>query len=88
MADAIDDMKIRISRHGKGDGDEEEVKEESVSEFAARINTYVTIAIRMHPNRSRDQYKEELVYEARKNLIAEFFAATTLKKCENNDCRA
>lgn len=89
IANSVEDMKIKVTRNeGEEEEDEETVTEESVADFSRRVNMYVALSMRMHPERSRDQYKDEMVYQARKNLIAEFLAATALKKCRNNDCQA
>ena len=68
------------------DGDT--IEEQSVEEFSRRINMYVAIMLRANPGAARDCYKDGLVYRARKDIIAEFLAATALKRCQHKDCGA
>ncbi|KAL5507950.1 hypothetical protein ACEPAH_5568 [Sanghuangporus vaninii] len=86
---AIDDMRIKVSRASEDEGEDEETNEgESLEEFTKRINLLVWLSIRANPESRRDHYKEGLVYQARKDVIAEFLSATDRKKCENKDCKA
>ncbi|KAL5527693.1 hypothetical protein ACEPAG_6494 [Sanghuangporus baumii] len=88
-AQAIDDMRIRVSRAGEDeDEDEETNEEESLEEFTKRVNLLVWLSIRANPESGRDHYKEGLVYQARKDVIAEFLSVTCRRKCENKDCNA
>ncbi|KAH8118620.1 beta and beta-prime subunits of DNA dependent RNA-polymerase [Phellopilus nigrolimitatus] len=87
-AKALDDMHVRVPRNQDEDEGEETVTEESLADFAMRINLFVAIAIRMHPLNKRDHYKDGLVYQARKTVINDFLNGTALKKCQNDGCRA
>ena len=48
-----------------------------------RINDYVDTAFKVHGKRQRDAYKDELVFQARKEVITEFLKYAMLKKCAN-----
>lgn len=48
-----------------------------------RINDYVETAFKVHGKRQRDAYKDELVFQARKEVITEFLKYAMLKKCAN-----
>ena len=65
-----------------GYGDEEE--DESVEEFEQRLNLYVAAVLRQASSSKRDDYKDGLVYQHRKNTISQFLkAAVNFKKCAN-----
>ncbi|TFK43688.1 hypothetical protein BDQ12DRAFT_702711 [Crucibulum laeve] len=66
--------------------EEPEVPDETPQEFMARINLYVAIHLGRAPTNKRDNYKDGLVYQTRKDLINEFLKNTILKKCQNADC--
>jgi len=91
----VDDLhlKVKIAK-GKGkaadeEGDvemeEDDTPDETAEQFMARINLYVSIHLSRTTN-SRDEYKSELAYTIRKDLIQEFLRNTLLKKCQNSDC--
>lgn len=48
-----------------------------------RINDYVEKAFKVHGKGQRDAYKNELVFQARKEVITEFMKYAMLKKCAN-----
>lgn len=48
-----------------------------------RINDFVEIAFKAYGKTQRDAYKDELVFQARKEVITEFLKYTMLKRCAN-----
>ncbi|KAJ7752736.1 hypothetical protein DFH07DRAFT_1061572 [Mycena maculata] len=60
--------------------------DETVDEYATRVNLYVAIHLGRAPASKRDHYKDGLVYKARKDLINEFLKASFKGKCENEGC--
>ncbi|KAF9491362.1 beta and beta-prime subunits of DNA dependent RNA-polymerase [Pleurotus eryngii] len=91
-AQGIDEIHIRVSGLGKrgvpqDDDESAEVSEESFEDFQKRINLYVLLHLQRTENK-RDNYKDGQVYQARKQLIAEFLKTTTLNKCHNEGCFA
>ena len=66
----------------------EDLLDETGESFEARINSYVRIHLSRSPGSNRDNYKDGLVYQARKDLVTEFLKATILKKCQNERCLA
>jgi len=78
-ADKSDDQK---------DAQMEDVPVETEENFMQRISLYVAVHLsRVGPNK-RDDYKDTLVYQARKEILNEFLKASMLKSCQNNDCRS
>lgn len=84
---------------GEGEGSEEEEEEDTASakqgddvpdekphEFIARVNLYVAVHLSRAPTSRRDDYKDGLVFQTRKELIQEFLRTTLSSKCHNNDC--
>ena len=68
--------------------DEEDLAQKQMQGLILKIHTYVTINLLRHRERNRDEYKDSVVYQARKEVIADFFLSMTLKKCQNERCRA
>jgi hypothetical protein len=66
----------------KGEGGAEK-SQEDVSMNLQRINDYVENAFRFHGKGQRDAYKDELVFQTRKEVIAEFLKYAMVKKCTN-----
>ncbi|KAF8631582.1 hypothetical protein AX15_002332 [Amanita polypyramis BW_CC] len=66
--------------------EETEVPGETEDDFMRRINLYVAVHLTRAPSSKRDDYKDVLVYQARKSIFNEFLKATMLKKCQNRDC--
>jgi DNA-directed RNA polymerase I subunit RPA1 len=64
-----------------GDGPEEAKDEVALN--IQRINDYVEKAFKVHGRGQRDAYKNELVFQTRKEVITEFLKYTMLKKCAN-----
>ncbi|KIY49422.1 RNA polymerase I largest subunit [Fistulina hepatica ATCC 64428] len=77
MADAKDEDVL--------EGDD---REETVDNYITRIRKYVEYALHSAPASTRDQYKDGLVYQARKEVIHDFLRSTALKKCQKSDCGA
>ncbi|KAJ7498705.1 hypothetical protein FB451DRAFT_1202781 [Mycena latifolia] len=72
-------------------GDEQEeagvaVLDETLEQFAMRVNLYVAVHLGRAPASSRDHYKDGMVYKARKDLINEFLKASFTSKCQNGGC--
>ncbi|KAG9317499.1 hypothetical protein JVU11DRAFT_1703 [Chiua virens] len=77
----VDDIQLALA----GD-DDDDSRDESVEEFEKRIQLYVSIQLSRASSSKRDHYKNELVYQARKELILDFIKTTISKKCHN--CQA
>ncbi|KAF9782967.1 hypothetical protein BJ322DRAFT_1008844 [Thelephora terrestris] len=78
-AEKVDEMQLHKAK-------DEESAEEAKDEVALnvqRINDYVETAFKVHGKGSRDAYKNELVFQTRKEVITEFLKYTMLKKCAN-----
>lgn len=72
----------------QNDAHMEDVPVETEEQFTRRINLYVAVHLaRVGPSK-RDDYKDTLVYQARKDILSEFLKASMLKSCQNNDCRS
>lgn len=91
----VDDIHLRVgkkkSKTSGAEGeemieDEEDVPDETTSEFTARINLYVAIHLARAPKNTRDSYKDGLIYQTRKDLINDFLRSCITKKCQNGDC--
>ena len=66
----------------------EDVTVETEEQFTRRISLYVAVHLaRVGPDK-RDDYKDTLVYQTRKEVLNEFLKASMLKSCQNNDCRS
>ncbi len=73
----------------KADNDmqvDEDESQETEDEFLSRVDKYVNIHLNSASSSKRDNYKDNLVYQARKDLISEFLKSTILKRCQNGDC--
>jgi hypothetical protein len=68
------------------DANEPEVPDETPQEFMTRINVYVAIHFHRASSSKRDNYKDGLVYQTRKDIINDFLKSCILKKCQNGDC--
>ncbi|KAJ7682575.1 hypothetical protein DFH06DRAFT_1161561 [Mycena polygramma] len=71
--------------------DDEEVQgmamvDETLEQFAMRVNLYVAVHLGRSPDSQRDHYKDGLVFKARKDLINEFLKASFTTKCQNEGC--
>lgn len=83
----LDDLNLAGTKGGGEDDDDEDEQLETYEAFETRINAFVALHIRQSSS-SRDSYKEGLVYQERKNLIAQFIKSTHSKKCQNPSCGA
>lgn len=67
------------------EGSEEE-EAETAHDFEKRVNAFVNANLKRAPTSKRDNYKDGLVYQARKDIISEFLKAIVArKKCLNCD---
>ncbi|KDQ64322.1 hypothetical protein JAAARDRAFT_187666 [Jaapia argillacea MUCL 33604] len=80
----------RMQRHSKkkkgieeDDSDEDESDSESLQAYKDRLNAFVILNLHRARGSTRDQYKDTLVYQARRDLVTEFLKATITKKCHN-----
>ena len=97
-ANGVDDLHLITSRKAKnrephGEAEQEDVNMEDAEapgetedQFVRRINLYVAVCLARAPSSKRDDYKDILVYQARKEVISQFLKAAMLKKCLNRDC--
>ncbi|KAF5387629.1 hypothetical protein D9615_000576 [Tricholomella constricta] len=100
-AQGVDDIHIRVSgkmpsrkkKSGEDDDSDEDLTEErpnvpdeTVDQFMMRVNLYVAVHLSRASSSKRDNYKDGLVYQTRKDLIHEVLKATLLNKCQNADC--
>ena len=83
----MDDMHIAGGKGGEDDDDDDEPVE-TYEQFEKRVNTFVAVSILKHSPTKRDDYKDGLVFQERKNLIAQFMKSTHAKKCPNSSCGA
>lgn len=84
-ANSVDDIHIRVKKStGDDEGEEEEEgSDETVEEFEQRINLFVHAHLYRASGSKRDDYKDGVVYNTRKEVIAEFIKSTILQKCTN-----
>ncbi len=78
-ADALDEIhiKVKVAEKDKGEGETlegEDDSEETIHDFEKRINLFVLVQIRQFSNRTRDSYKDGLVYQARKAVLCRFLS--------------
>ncbi|KAG8969893.1 hypothetical protein FRC03_000139 [Tulasnella sp. 419] len=77
----LDDVQPAIA-FKENSGDIEDDIEESMEDFEKRVNLYVAVCLRKANGTKRDDYKDGLVYQLRKDLILDFVkTASTFKKC-------
>jgi hypothetical protein len=81
----VDDLRLHVRR---STGDDNDAPEESPEAFQQRVELFVSVHLARASTSKRDHYKDTLVYQTRKNLIAEFLKATIMRKCNNNGCHA
>ena len=84
-AKSIDGLQQRISTKAEDD-EEEEGDDESDEDFIKRIKLFTAVHLHRASSSKRDDYKDNLVFQARKELIAEFLRNSILKTCQNADC--
>ena len=83
----MDDIHQQTKKNKDEDEDE---SMESLDDFQKRINLFVEV--HLHRARAkgnkRDHYKDALVFQARRDLINEFWKVIQAKKCQNKGCAA
>ncbi|KAA1473475.1 beta and beta-prime subunits of DNA dependent RNA-polymerase [Dentipellis sp. KUC8613] len=88
----LDDIRMATRRKADlADDDEgaDDTPEETLEAFEARVHAYVLLCLHRASGSRRDDYKDSLVYQARKDAIVEFLrAAVGVRKCQNADCGA
>lgn len=78
----VDDIQMKLA---SADATEDS-QYETVEEFQKRVDLYVAIHLTRASSSKRDHYKNELVYQARKEVILDFLRIAMSKTCQN--CRA
>lgn len=81
-AEALNDLQQRLSESKDVDNDNEDSADESDSDYIKRINLFVAVQLHRASSSKRDDYKDGVVYQTRKNIITDF-----LKSCISNSCR-
>lgn len=86
-AKALDEL-LLVEPKAKGTEDEKEDDGEAV--IIERINHYVELQLQQDPQAKRGDYKDGMVYQARKAAIEEFLqlALASSKKCQRKQCGA
>ncbi|TFK55537.1 beta and beta-prime subunits of DNA dependent RNA-polymerase [Heliocybe sulcata] len=80
----VDEIRRATRRKGDADDDDnDEVSEESIESFEWRVSAYVQTILLTRQGRTRDDYKDPAVYQARKDLMLDFLKGTITKKCQN-----
>lgn len=77
---------VQRKQNAAGEDEEEVETAESLEAFQHRVNLYVALQLQKASSSTRDSYKDEQVYQMRKEIIGDFIKATILKKCKNSDC--
>lgn len=79
---SIDDIQQRTS-----DADDEDdvgdIHSESDEDFIKRVMLFVAVHLHRAFSSKRDDYKDNLVYQARKEVIQEFLRKAISKSCQN-----
>lgn len=78
-AHAVDDIHIQPRSETAAEDDQDETEEE----FEKRIELYVAIHLSRASSSKRDHYKNELVYQARKEVILDFLKTSISKTCHH-----
>jgi hypothetical protein len=92
-AQGVDDLVIRAggvvqdnSRPDQaGPSQKKSEADETPEQFMLRINLYVAVHLNRASDSQRDNYKDALVYQARKDVINEFLKTALIPKCLNCD---
>ncbi|KZS97882.1 beta and beta-prime subunits of DNA dependent RNA-polymerase [Sistotremastrum niveocremeum HHB9708] len=74
---SLDDLQMKA---GQKEGED---AEETFENFEKRVNLYVMVHLMRAAERGRDNYKDTVVYKARKDLMDQFFKDVNTKKCRN-----
>ncbi|KAF8522225.1 hypothetical protein BU17DRAFT_45191 [Hysterangium stoloniferum] len=100
-AKSIDELQQRVPEQketgkGKGkDGDDDSSDTEDKpgggpietdKEFIKRVKLFVSVHLYRASSSKRDDYKDSLVYQARKDVISEFLRSSIVSTCQNEDC--
>ncbi|KIJ44014.1 hypothetical protein M422DRAFT_228619 [Sphaerobolus stellatus SS14] len=85
-AKSVDDLHQRVSEKSTEMEEEDDSQDETDEEFIKRIQLFVAIHLHRASGTTRNDYKDNLVYQARKELINEFLRNSILKTCQNGDC--
>lgn len=78
-AHGVDDIKMKLASVDAA----EDSEDETVEEFEKRLELYVAIYLARASSSKRDHYKNELVYQARKEVILDFIRIAISKTCRN-----
>jgi DNA-directed RNA polymerase I subunit RPA1 len=84
-ASALNNLHVKLKSKEQNSGADAET--ESLEAFEQRVEAFVQLSL-LHASGSRDNYKHNLVFQARKDLIQEILKASLLKKCQNPGCGA
>ncbi|KAF8580902.1 beta and beta-prime subunits of DNA dependent RNA-polymerase [Ramaria rubella] len=98
-AKGVDDLQQRISKSSgdKNEDDEDDegqgssegkVADETEEEFIKRVKLFVAVHLHRASSSKRGDYKDNLVYQTRKEVITDFLKSTILKSCQNDGCGA
>ncbi len=79
---------ISKSKGNNKEDDQDDINfdESAVQECLDRIETHVRLSLQGASSSKRDDYKQELVYKYRKQMIKRLFQDSRIKRCMN--CRA
>lgn len=81
-AHGVDDIQIQLRSVDVTDDSQDETEQE----FEKRVELYVAIHLSRASSSKRDHYKNELVHQARKEVILDFLRIAISKTCQN--CQA
>jgi hypothetical protein len=86
-AKSVDDINI-VNGKIKDEGEENTDQDEQV--IISRVELYVKTQLFLAPQSNRGDYKDGMVYQARKAAIEDFlrYALGTTKKCQRKQCGA
>lgn len=76
-------MTVGTARRASDEEDEEDEEDANLDDFEARANLFVKMSLQRASGSKRDDYKDNMVYQARKDTIAQFQKLMMAKKCAN-----
>jgi hypothetical protein len=85
-AEGIDDLHQR-NVQGEDEDDNNDVSE-SGEDFIKRVKLYVAVHLHRASSSKRDDYKDTLVYQTRKQVIQDCLRRAITKSCQNANCGA
>lgn len=88
-ANGVDEIQRRVEvKSAKDKSAKPDAKEadETDEDFIKRLVLFAAVHLHRASSSRRDDYKDNLVYQARKDIIAEFLRGSILKTCQNGDC--